>query len=279
MGKDNKMSMESRAKIMGIANITGDSYFAESRTPLPEQAMDRIARMLEEGADLIDIGACSTRPGSVPVDEKTEWARLQPVLKAWRDRFSDVTLSVDTFRAGIVERVYDTVGPHWVNDISAGEDDPRMLSTVGRLGLDYVAMHKRGTPDTMQSLCRYGDLLADLTDYFREFDIKSQYAGIRRWILDPGFGFAKTAEQNLELLNRLGELRVLNREILIGISRKSFIYKPLGLRPEDVLEQTTRYHAVALRQGASILRVHDPAPARRLAEQLAAEPDYSPSNP
>lgn len=268
MGKDNKLSMEIRAKIMGIVNLNEDSYFAASRVPDPSDALRRIEQMLAEGADLIDLGACSTRPGSIPIDEKTEWARLQPVLRQVRNHLPNVTCSIDTFRSNIVERAFDEIGPIWVNDISAGEDDPKMLCCVGRLNLPYVAMHKRGTPQTMQQRCQYDDLLQELIRYFQEFDIKSQYAGIAHWIVDPGFGFAKTVEQNVELLHRLDELQVLQHEILIGISRKSFIYKPLGLGPEDVLAQTGEYHRIALEKGVSYLRVHDVAPAKEIINNL-----------
>lgn len=268
MGKDTKLSKEIRAKVMGIANLNEDSYFAPSRVKDPAAALERIEKMLEEGADIVDLGACSTRPGSCLIDAATEWERLRPILTLLRDRFPGICFSIDTFRSEIVERSYDTIGAFWINDISAGEDDPRMLKTAARLDLPFVAMHKRGTPQTMQMQCHYDDLMGELLHYFREFDIKCQYAGIGNWILDPGFGFAKTPQQNLELLHRLGELKALQREILIGISRKSFIYKPLGLGPEDVLEQTTAYHRIALEQGASILRVHDVAPARALIEEL-----------
>ncbi len=268
MGKDNKLSREIRAKIMGIVNLTEDSYFAASRVPDPSDALRRIEQMLAEGADMIDLGACSTRPGSTPVDEKTEWLRLQPVLRQIRDHRPGLCCSIDTFRSNIVERAYDEIGPFWVNDISAGEEDRNMLKCVSRLELPYIAMHKRGTPQSMQELCHYDDLIQELIHYFQEFDIRSQYAGIARWILDPGFGFAKTIEQNLELLDRLDELMVLQREVLIGISRKSFLYKPLGLGPEDVLEQTGNYHRIALKKGVSMLRVHDVAPAKEIIHQL-----------
>ena len=264
MGKDTKLSMENSVKIMGIINLNEDSYFAASRVPDPAGALARIEKQLEDGADIIDLGACSTRPGSIPIDEKTEWQRLKPLLIQLRDRFPNTCFSIDTFRSGIVERCFDTIGPFWINDISAGEDDSKMLSLAGRLELPFIAMHKRGNPSTMQGLCHYQDLLGELIHYFQEFDIKSQYTGIAHWVLDPGFGFAKTTEQNLELLHRLDELQVLQREILVGISRKSFIYKPLGLQPEDVLEQTSAYHQIALQKGANILRVHDVAPAKAL---------------
>jgi dihydropteroate synthase len=162
-----------------------------------------------------------------------------------------------------VERACDLLGrPVIVNDISAGEDDPAMLPAVGRLGLEYVAMHKRGTPATMQSLCDYEDVVAEVVDYFRAFAMKAEENGISGWIVDPGFGFAKTVEQNYRLLYSLGDFAALGRPVLVGISRKSFMYRPLGKGPEDVLTATQVLHMAALERGADVLRVHDVAAAR-----------------
>ena len=174
-------------------------------------------------------------------------------------------ISVDTYRAEIVERVFDLIGPFIVNDISAGGLDAKMLETVGRLGLPYIAMHMRGTPQNMQEFTQYTDLVGEVKAYFREFDLKAQDAGITDWLLDPGFGFAKTLEQNYELLNRLDELQELHRPILVGVSRKSMIYKLLGISPEESLSATQVVHFAALERGASWLRVHDVAPAVQTA--------------
>jgi dihydropteroate synthase len=174
---------------------------------------------------------------------------------------------VDTFRAEIVRRTYDTIGPFLVNDISAGELDPEMLETVGRLGLPYVAMHMRGTPETMQSLTDYDDVVAEVIRYFKEFSAKAQGSGIKEWILDPGFGFAKTIEQNYELLGRLGEVSAaFPQEILVGLSRKSMIYKVLGITPEEAMPATQVLNFAALQGGATWLRVHDVAPAVQTAK-------------
>ena len=255
---------------MGIVNLTDNSYFASSRCLGPSgevdlgKALDRTERMLAEGADIIDIGACSTRPGSQGVGAEEEWRRLGPFLRDVRRAFGDgVRISVDTYWAPVVERCFDTVGPFMVNDISAGEDDPAMLPLVGRLGLEYVAMHKRGTPADMQSLCQYEDVVEDVLAYFGDFGRRAAEHGIREWILDPGFGFAKTVEQNYRLLAGLDRFAALGRPILVGVSRKSMIYRLLGITPEESLPQTQVLHLAALERSASILRVHDVAEAVR----------------
>lgn len=233
-------------QVMGILNLNQDSYFAPSRYNMS---------ILDSGADIIDIGAVSTRPGAAPVPVEEEWARLEPVLKSVRP---DVPVSLDTTSACIVERACDLLGrPVIVNDISAGEDDPGMLRTVAGLGLEYIAMHKRGTPLTMQGMCEYEDVVEDVLDYFRCFAARAEAAGIKDWILDPGFGFAKTPAQNYVLLNSLGKFSETGRRILVGISRKSFIYKTLGISVEDALPATQALHMAALERGADILRVHD----------------------
>ena len=263
-------SPDRRISVMGIVNLTDNSYFASSRCLGPSgevdlgKALDRTERMLAEGADILDIGACSTRPGSQGVGEEEEWRRLGPFLREVRRAFGDgVRISVDTYWASVVERCFDTVGPFMVNDISAGEDDPAMLPLVGRLGLEYVAMHKRGTPADMQSLCQYEDVVEDVLAYFVDFGRRAAEHGIREWIPDPGFGFAKTVEQNYRLLAGLDRFAALGRPILVGVSRKSMIYRLLGITPEESLPQTQVLHLAALERGASILRVHDVAEAVR----------------
>ena len=255
--------------IMGIVNLTDDSYFAESRCVDVTAALERVSRMLEDGADIIDIGACSTRPGSLPVGAEEEWRRLEPVLKAVKEAYPHVRLSIDTYWSSVVRKAYGLIGDFIVNDISAGEDDPEMLPTVGELGLTYIAMHKRGTSQTMQELTGYRDVVADIKDYFDEFSAKAEHFGIKDWILDPGIGFAKTIEQNYELIRRLEELKSVRQaggnspEILVGVSRKSLIYKYLNISPEDSLPATQVLHLAAIQNGADILRVHDVAAARQ----------------
>lgn len=255
--------------LMGIVNLTDNSYFASSRCldqagePDMHRTMERIGRLLSEGAGIIDIGACSTRPGSEGVGEEEEWRRLSPVLREVRRQFGDVAISIDTYWASVVEKAYDLIGDFIVNDISSGEDDPRMLPVVGQLGLRYIAMHKRGNPKTMQSLCQYNDVVEDVLQYFMDFGRKASEAGIRDWILDPGFGFAKTIEQNYRLLAHLDRMTAAGRKILVGVSRKSMIYRLFDITPEESLPQTQVLHLAALERGADILRVHDVAEAAR----------------
>ena len=248
---------------MGIINLTEDSFYANSRVKA-EEAAERAGRMLEEGADILDLGACSTRPGSKAPSADEEWRRLEPALKAIRKAFPEARLSVDTYRASVVERTFDAIGPFLVNDISAGHLDREMLPLVGRLGLPYVAMHMRGTPETMQRYTNYEvDITRAVSSYFQAFAREADENGIRDWILDPGFGFAKTVEQNYQLLLNMDRLKALGRPILVGVSRKSMIYKPLGITPEEALAPTQIVHYIALEKGADILRVHDVAEAVR----------------
>lgn len=267
-----EMDKARNIQIMGIVNLTDDSYFAPSRClgtdGMPDigRTVGMVGKILSEGADIIDIGACSTRPGSEPVGEEEEWRRLEPVLKAIKDSFPDAVISIDTWWASVVEMAAGLIGPFIVNDISAGEDDPGMLPAVGRLGLQYIAMHKRGTPSTMQSLCNYGNVTSEVLQYFREFAERAEKAGIKDWILDPGFGFAKDIGQNWQLLRELEALRTLGHRVLVGVSRKSMIYRLFGITPEESLVQTQVLHFAALERGADILRVHDVAEAARTIE-------------
>ena len=267
-----EMDKARNIQIMGIVNLTDDSYFAPSRClgtdGMPDigRTVGMVGKMLSEGADIIDIGACSTRPGSEPVGEEEEWRRLEPVLKAIKDSFPDAVISIDTWWASVVEKAAGLIGPFIVNDISAGEDDPGMLPAVGRLGLQYIAMHKRGTPSMMQSLCNYGNVTSEVLQYFRKFAERAEKAGIKDWILDPGVGFAKDIGQNWQLLRELEVLRTLGHRILVGVSRKSMIYRLFGITPEESLAQTQVLHFAALERGADILRVHDVAEAARTIE-------------
>ena len=255
------MNKDRHIDIMGIVNLTDDSYFAQSRCPDVDSTLVRVGRMLDEGSTIIDLGACSTRPGSQPVGPEEEWLRLEKVLVPIRESYPDVKISVDTYWAEVVSKTYDSIGDFIVNDISAGEDDSAMLPVVGKLGLRYVAMHKRGNPETMQSLTDYNDVVGDVLLYFKRFSEKALQYEIADWILDPGFGFAKTMDQNYEMLSRLDEFKILDRPVLVGVSRKSMVYKLLGISPEDALPATQVLHLKALQQGADILRVHDVAEA------------------
>jgi dihydropteroate synthase len=248
--------------IMGIINMSPDSFFQGSRCIGEEDFEQKYRKMLDEGADIIDIGACSTRPGSVPVPEEEEWELLKPALKKILRDFPSSTFSLDTFRASIVERAYDFAGDFIINDISAGEQDPEMFSTAARLELPYIAMHMRGTPATMQSMCDYDDVVKEVSQSFDRFIEKAAESGIEELILDPGFGFAKSIDQNYRLLNNLSSLKKFKADgtpflLLAGISRKSMIYKLLDTSPDEVVPATSALHLVALLNGAGILRVHD----------------------
>ncbi|MBQ9660122.1 MAG: dihydropteroate synthase [Bacteroidales bacterium] len=243
-------------QIMAIVNLTPDSFYAQSRVSAA-CAAERIRALCGQGADIIDLGAVSTRPGAADVSLEEEWRRLEPVVRAWE---APALLSVDTTRAEIVRRVYDCAGPFLVNDISSGEDDPDMLATVGRLGLPFVAMHKRGGPRSMDALCDYPEgVVPALTAYFSEFARRAEAHGIAEWALDPGLGFAKRAAQNWEILERLDALRIFGRPILIGAADKRFTGG-----------DTEKAHRLALEHGADILRVHDVAAARRTILQTVA---------
>lgn len=245
-------------KILGILNLTPDSFYAPSRTPASE-VVTSASEMLEKGAWGIDLGAVSTRPGHTPVSEEEEWRRLSPALELLRRELPGTHFSVDTFRSSIVQKVYDILGPFTVNDITAGALDPEMLPLVGKLGLPYIAMHIHGSPSAPEPTA--GPIVDDVVHYFTEFEAKAVDAGIKEWILDPGFGFSKTIDQNWELLYGMGALKVFCRPILAGISRKSMIWKRFGLTPEEALPATQAAHLIALQQGATILRAHDVAEA------------------
>ena len=239
---------------MGIINLTPDSFFPDSRCSVQDAAA-RIARMLDDGADIIDIGAVSTRPGAGDVGTEEEWRRLSPVLPM----LEGVRFSVDTTSAEIVRRVFREAGPFIVNDISAGEADAGMIPAVAELGLTYIMIHMRGTPSTMQSQTGYADVVSEVKEYLLARAEYAVSAGVKResLVLDPGFGFAKTVEQNYELMRRLHEICGTGYPVLAGISRKSMIYRLLGITPEESLIGTAALNWEALRQGASVLRVHD----------------------
>ncbi len=241
---------------MGIVNVTPDSFFAGSRQEETVAQLKQVEKMLSEGADFIDVGGYSSRPGAadVPVDE--ELSRVIPAIQAIAKEFPSAILSVDTFRASVAEHALQA-GAAMVNDISAGELDVAMIATVARWKVPYIAMHMRGTPQTMTSLTNYDDLLKEIVFYFQQRIKLFTQAGIPDVIIDPGFGFAKTIDQNFHLLNHMNYLRILERPVLAGLSRKSMIWRTLHTTSENALNGTTALHAVALLKGASILRVHD----------------------
>lgn len=256
--------------LMGIVNLTDDSFYAPSRCGADVKGV--FSRMVAEGADIVDFGACSTRPGAEPVNEKLQWERFLGAFEAISENLADARISIDTTSSFVVDRAYSFLSSIFspreisnrliVNDISAGEDDSQMLDVVGDLQLQYIAMHKRGTPQTMQQMTDYDDVVDDVIRYFENFAEKAQKKGISRWVLDPGFGFAKTIRQNYLLLDSLSEFRRFNVPLLVGVSRKSMIYKPLSLTPETAGAATEVVHFRALQNGADILRVHDVAAAK-----------------
>ena len=248
-----------RRGVMAIVNATPDSFYSSSRTQSHEAVAERVRRVLSEGAAIVDIGGYSSRPNADDVSVEEEWSRVEMALKATREVSSEVAISIDTFRAEIVRRAVAQFGEVIVNDITAGKGDETMLATVAELGVPYVAMHMRGTPQTMQQQTEYGDVTTDVMTELNERQQAIKKAGIelKRVALDPGFGFAKTAEQNFELLAGLHKLKELGQPLLVGVSRKSMIYKTLGITPEESLSATQAVHWEALRQGATLLRVHD----------------------
>ena len=243
-------------KVMGIINITPDSFFEGSRFKSEDHVIDQVGQMLEEGADFIDVGGYSSRPGATDVSEKEELARVLPVISSIMRIFPECILSVDTFRSGVAKACVEA-GAAMVNDISGGVLDRDMIPVVGQLGVPYIMMHMKGNPRNMQNQTGYEDLLSDLLKYFSERIALAREHQITDIIIDPGFGFAKTLEQNFELLRKLDLLKITEMPILIGLSRKSMIYKTLDSRPEEALNGSTALHAIALSKGANILRVHD----------------------
>ena len=244
-------------RVMTIVNVTPDSFYDGCRSFTEEEIEHHVVRAIEEGADMLDVGGYSSRPNADDVAVDEEIARVGRAMKVIRRVYPEMVVSIDTFRAEVVRRIVDEWGACIVNDISAGELDPEMITTVARLGLPYVAMHMRGTPTTMQSMTDYGDIVEEVRSYFVQKISELRAAGIEDIVIDPGFGFAKTLEQNYQLMSGLHRLNDLGAPMLVGISRKSMIYKLLGSTPAEALNGTTALHLEALRQGAKILRVHD----------------------
>ena len=245
--------------VMAIVNATPDSFYATSRTQSHDAVVKRVKEVVSEGAAIIDIGGYSSRPDAEDISLEEEWSRVEMAIRATREVSQDIAISVDTFRAEIVRRAVEQFGEVIVNDITAGEGDSEMLATVAELGVPYIAMHMRGTPQTMQQQTDYNNVVVEVANELIERLQAIEEAGIelKRVALDPGFGFAKTTEQNYELLAGLHWLANMGRPLLVGVSRKSMIYKALGITPEESLAATQAVHWEALRQGATLLRVHD----------------------
>lgn len=246
-----------RPVVMGILNVTPDSFFAGSRKRTETEITTRIEEILAQGGDWIDIGGYSSRPDATPVTADEEMRRLELGLEILRHDYPSVPVSVDTFRADVARYCVEKYGVAMINDISAGELDPEMFRTVADLKVPYIMMHMRGTPQTMASLTDYTNLMDEIMLYFAEKVRQLRLMGVSDLILDPGFGFSKTLEQNYELMAHLREFGIFDLPILVGISRKRMIYQLLGGTPEESLNGTTALHTYALLNGADILRVHD----------------------
>ena len=246
-----------RPWVMGIINITPDSFYSGSRVNDEQTLVERVKGMMADGADVLDIGACSTRPGSEQVDARGEMERLDWALGIIRREAPDVILSVDTYRADVARRCVMEWGADIINDISGGTIDENMFTTIADLHVPYVLMHTRGTPETMASMTDYDNVTADVLEWMARRIDDLRQLGVADIISDPGFGFAKTMEQNYELLARLDAFHALDAPLLLGVSRKRMIYTPLECTADDALNGTTIVNTLALQQGAHILRVHD----------------------
>jgi dihydropteroate synthase len=268
--KGRLISLE-KPKIMGILNITPDSFFAGSRVDArPDSILTKATQMMEEGADVLDIGGYSSRPGAVDISVQEEMDRVIPAIEEIRKKFPEVLLSVDTFRSKVAKEAI-SAGADMVNDISAGALDEEMPELVASLKVPYIAMHMKGNPQTMQSLSNYSDILEEIMYYFSEKVDLFKKLGIKDVIIDPGFGFAKTIEQNFFLLKNLKSFDVFGLPLLAGLSRKSMIYKTLQINAPEALNGTTALNMFALMQGANLLRVHDVKEAKetlKLFKQL-----------
>ena len=245
-------------QVMGILNVTPDSFYSGSRKQTETEIAERVEQILAEGGQMIDVGAYSSRPNADDVSTKEEMERLRRGLRILREKAPDAIVSVDTFRADVAKMCVEEYGVQIVNDISGGELDKEMFSTVARLGVPYVLMHMKGTPQTMQEAPHYDDLMKEVLLYFAEKVQQLRDLGQKDIILDPGFGFAKTLEHNYELLSHLEALQIFELPILVGVSRKSMIYKLLGTTAQEALNGTTVLNTICLMKGcANILRVHD----------------------
>lgn len=243
--------------VMGIINLTPDSFYSGSRFPDKNKAKKQIDKMISEGVDILDIGAFSSRPGAELLSESEEWSRLQPILRLLRDDYPELPVSLDTYRSDIAAKAVLEYGVSIINDISSGRFDIRMPEVAGELKVPVILMHMQGIPGTMQENPVYENVVLDVIKFFSERIQVFRNAGVHDIILDPGFGFGKTLKHNYELLNQLNSLRNLGFPVMAGISRKSMIYNYIGGKAEDVLNGTTTLNALCRMNGADILRVHD----------------------
>ena len=267
-----KLLLIDKPLIMGILNLTDDSFYAGSRLQSINEIQDKATQMINEGADILDIGAQSTRPGSVRFSAEDELKKLLPVIDKLKSLFSGIIISVDTYHSKVAEETIHA-GASIINDISGGEMDKNMIPTVGALQVPYVCMHMKGVPETMQNQTNYEDVTKEVLDFFIKKIDECKRAGIHDVIIDPGFGFGKNIAQNFLLLKNLSVFKMLERPILAGVSRKSTIYKTLTITAEDSLNGTTVLNTLALQNGASLLRVHDVKEAREVIKLMEAYGD------
>ncbi|MEL1244289.1 dihydropteroate synthase [Flavobacterium sp. DGU11] len=246
----------SKPKVMGILNVTPDSFFDGGKYKDEAKLLNHAEKMLAEGADFIDIGAYSSKPNAEFVSQTEELQRIVPVVELIRKHFPATLISIDTFRAVVAKACVES-GAAIINDISAGMLDDKMLETVGQLKVPYIMMHMRGTPQTMVKLTQYDDIVKEMLSYFAERINTARTFGINDIVIDPGFGFAKTLQQNYEVLSKMELFKIAGLPVLAGMSRKSMIYKLLGTTPQEALNGTTVLNTIALSKGANILRVHD----------------------
>ena len=244
-------------QVMGILNITPDSFYAGSRKQTEADILSRTRQILEEGASIIDIGAYSSRANAEHISPDEEMQRLRTALHLINRDFPDAVISIDTFRADVARMCVEEYGAAIINDISAGQMDEQMFTTIAQLGVPYIIMHMQGTPQDMQTNPHYENLMKEVFFYFSEKVQKLRDLGVKDIILDPGFGFGKTLEHNYQLMNHLEEFSVFDLPLLVGISRKSMIYKLLESTPEEALNGTSILNTIALLKGANLLRVHD----------------------
>ena len=248
-----------RPWVMGILNVTPDSFYADSRTPMaePDSIAHRVRQMLAEGADIIDVGAYSSRPGADDISPLEEMRRLEVALTTVREVAPEVYVSVDTFRTEVARQCVEHFGVDLINDISGGVLDRVMPKVVARLGVPYIIMHMKGNPETMQTAPEYQDVVAEVLEFLARQQQRFFDAGGKDVIIDPGFGFGKTLQHNYRLMDRLEDFHELHAPLLVGVSRKSMIYKLLEMTPQEALNGTTVLHTIAMMKGAHILRVHD----------------------
>lgn len=275
IGYGDKLLEVSKPWIFGILNITPDSFYADSRSFADSSIEKKVKELIVEAVDIIDIGAYSSRPDADHISEEDELRRLVRAISIVKKISPEMPISVDTFRSSIVRKLYHKFGAFIVNDISGGELDTKMFTTVAGLGLPYILMHMKGTPQTMQNNPEYKDVVSEVVEYFVRKVTELRQLGVKDIILDPGFGFGKTMEHNYELLHGLEDIHVLGLPIFVGVSRKSMLYKLLGSTPADTLNATTVVNTISLMKGVTFLRVHDVVEAKQAVTIIGKMNEYS----